>query len=649
MAVNVEIAGAEAPPGTDVPAAVRDGRARYLAAVLAALAGAWLVPLLTHLLAVDWVLPVLLWFGVAALLRSGRSVLDRLMIGAGILLAAVPTAGLLISVWPWGLAPVPAAGFGFTVLVAVAAMLRRVPRLPLAVRGVDLVTIGLGLAALVAVFWPYRHADKTGRFALIAAGGDLASHFSLYDAMREVGGYVFMHRPQTAGEVWSIYQTYPQGLHFTGALLASFLRSDGHQAASAVTELNTFVWFEPVSFVFMVLAILWAARWLAGPGLRAWAWLPAGTLGAMYLLFGDPLEMLWSGYWPEIAGLAEFAILLAVLARPLSRIREQIVLVVALLVAISYTYFLTLPIAGAATLVWLVVYRRRLRGHATFLAVAGLAGVASAGVMLYVNLIAFPAGDHLTVPGSILHPNNRVLLCVASLVFAATVGAAWRSPAWRGYLVSYVVTVGLILAVAMYHEYKLGHLDYFYYKSTHLLMIVSVLGLGSVARVLGTVVTRPARSGPPLGRLLGQVWPAVPSAALSIAAVAALGPFLSPGWSRSYEDGKLAWRWPAESALRVAAALPQRTGAVVLVWPGRGVPAHATHWSNVLLRDHGHGWQAQMWIATGQTLEQLFDASPYPVRVVTDNGDIIAQVNAILDRRPDLRAKVTIAIIALPA
>ncbi len=299
MAVNVEIAGAEAPPGTDVPAAVRDGRARYLAAVLAALAGAWLVPLLTHLLAVDWVLPVLLWFGVAALLRSGRSVLDRLMIGAGILLAAVPTAGLLISVWPWGLAPVPAAGFGFTVLVAVAAMLRRVPRLPLAVRGVDLVTIGLGLAALVAVFWPYRHADKTGRFALIAAGGDLASHFSLYDAMREVGGYVFMHRPQTAGEVWSIYQTYPQGLHFTGALLASFLRSDGHQAASAVTELNTFVWFEPVSFVFMVLAILWAARWLAGPGLRAWAWLPAGTLGAMYLLFGDPLEMLWSGYWPE--------------------------------------------------------------------------------------------------------------------------------------------------------------------------------------------------------------------------------------------------------------------------------------------------------------------------------------------------------------
>src|SRR6266545_4741422 len=62
VAVNVEIAGAEAPPGTDVPAAVRDGRARYLAAVLAALAGAWLVPLLTHLLAVDWVLPVLLWF-----------------------------------------------------------------------------------------------------------------------------------------------------------------------------------------------------------------------------------------------------------------------------------------------------------------------------------------------------------------------------------------------------------------------------------------------------------------------------------------------------------------------------------------------------------------------------------------------------------
>jgi hypothetical protein len=116
-----------------------------------------------------------------------------------------------------------------------------------------------------------------------------------------------------------------------------------------------------------------------------------------------------------------------------------------------------------------------------------------------------------------------------------------------------------------------------------------------------------------------------------------------------YEAGQLAWRSPAESALRVVGAVPPRTGLVTLVWPGRGVPAHATHWSNVLLRDHGHGWQAQMWVGTGRSLEQLFDASPYRVRVVTDNPSVVTEITSILARRPDLRSKVEIVSLPLPA
>src|SRR5256885_4747433 len=192
MAISIETAGAEAPGDEVRPWMARRGGRRYLLVVAAAGAGAWLVPLTTHALSIDWVLPVAMWLSVASLLRGGRTILDRLVIAAAILLAVVPTAGLLISVWPWGLEPVPTAGFGFTALVVIAAVLRPAPPLPLAPRHPDPVTVGLGLLALVAVFWPYRHADKAGRFALVAPGGDLASHFSLYDAMRDVGGARFL-------------------------------------------------------------------------------------------------------------------------------------------------------------------------------------------------------------------------------------------------------------------------------------------------------------------------------------------------------------------------------------------------------------------------------------------------------------------------
>ncbi|OLB80134.1 MAG: hypothetical protein AUI14_07920 [Actinobacteria bacterium 13_2_20CM_2_71_6] len=650
--MNVETPGAEAPVADVPPVRVPAGRdrRRYALAVGAGLAAAWLVPVLTHVLSVDWVVPLLMWLAVASLLRAGRTVLDRLMFALMLLLGVVPVAGLLITVWPWGLQPVPVAGFGFSALVLIAALLRRPPRLPRAFRPADLVTLGLSALSLVAVFWPYRHADKTGRFALIAAGGDYASHFSLYDAIRGVGGYVFLNRTQTAGQVWDAYQTYPQGLHFTASLLASFMRSDGTQAASAVTELNTFVWFEPATFVIMCLAILWAMRWLAGPGLRAWLALPAGTFGAMYLLFGDPLQLLWSGYWPEIAGLAEFAILIAVLARPLHRVREQVVLVTALIVAICWTYFLMLPIIGVAILVWLVQYRRRLRGHRRLVAVAAVVGAVAGSIMIYVNFVGWPAADHLaTVGGSILHPDMRTLLCITGVVFAAATAAAWRQPAWRAYTVMVLTTGAFVVFVAVYLKIKIHALDYFYYKATHVAMIVAVVGMGSLAPLLRTVIRRSAPGRPTPRRILAWSRTAIPALALSVAAVAALGPFLSPTFARTYEDGHLAWPWPAQAALRTVAVIPPRTGELTLVWAGRGIPAHATHWTEVLLRDHGHGWRAQMWTGSHLSLEWLFDHSPYRVRVVTDNPKIISEVQDLLARRPDLREKVEIVVIPLPA
>jgi hypothetical protein len=609
--------------------------------VAAGLVAAWLVPLVADVASVDWVLPILLWVAVASLLRAGRTVLDRLVIALGLLLGAVPVAGLAISYWPWGLQPVPLAGFGFSGLVVIAAVLRRRPALPTALRAADLVTLGLGLLSFAAVFWPYRHADKVQRFALIAAGGDYANHFTIYDAIRKIGGYVFLHPDRTRVGLWNILVSYPQGLHLTTAVLTSFIRSDGSQAPSALTELNTFVWYEPATFVFMCLAIAWALRWIAGPVLRPWVMLPVGVLAICWIQFGDMITLLWLGYWAEVAALGEFALLIAVLARPLPRIREQVALVTALTVAICYTYFLMLPTLALILLAWLWLYRRRLRGHWLYTLVVGGVGALASGLMVYVNAVALPVGAHVASGGTILYPDKRDLYAFTLLAFGLAVGAARRSAVWRVYLVALTGTVGLVAGIAAYQMAKQGYLQYYFWKAEHVLVVVDVIGFGAAAPFLSRVI----------GRGFAPIRAAVPSIAFSLAAVAALGPFLSDTFARQYEQGKQAWRWPVTVALEVADRVPAGTGDVIAVWPGPklGVPPHATHWANVLLRDHGHGALAAAYVVDQAEFEKLFAATPYKVWVVTDNQAVVDQVNEILNRRPEFKPRVQILRVPIPA
>src|SRR5260221_5420996 len=96
----------------------------------ALLAAAWVVPLLTHLLRADVVLLRVLVVATASLLTLGSTLFDRLFLAAVLLATASIPAGLLFSVWPWGLNPVPVAGGTLTVLIVAGVVLRRSPALP---------------------------------------------------------------------------------------------------------------------------------------------------------------------------------------------------------------------------------------------------------------------------------------------------------------------------------------------------------------------------------------------------------------------------------------------------------------------------------------------------------------------------------------
>ncbi len=442
---------------------------------LIGLALAWLIPLGTHAVGLDAILPLVIVAALVLVQRGATTLLDRVVVALGQLFGALCVGGLLISWWPWGLNPVLIAGSFLTVLV-VLGWWRGIawPRLG-GRRDALVVAAWLAVTALVAV--PFAVRDQAGRLGLMATGEDLTRHYGLYDAIRYVNGYAFMHIEAAKTVMPDVgILTYPQGTHFLYALLGRFAGT----GTDPVGALDWFIWCEVGSFSFLALAVLWAVRRVAGPGVAWRALLLVLVPVAAYLIFGDLLSVLLRDFPNELIGLGLVAILAAVLARPLHRTGEQVLTVSALLVGLSFTYYLYLPAAGLVALAWAIDRRRQLRWW-LLMALVCLP-------LMIITPLSNPGANHggvLLLKGTAFVVDRPVLVV---LVAAAIVGVvARRGPASR--------TLGLFLALvlaadgilAAYQLVAIGHTVYYFEKLLHLLVVVSLVSLGTVVRLIRPV------------------------------------------------------------------------------------------------------------------------------------------------------------------
>ena len=423
---------------------------------------AWAIPLGTHAVGLDLVLPVLLVAALVAVQRGATTLLDRTVLALGQLFGAVCVGGLVISWWPWGFNPVLIFGTAFTVVAA------RTPTRPrLGDRRDALVVLGwLAVTVLVAV--PFVARDRVGRLALMAPGEDLIRHFGLYDAIGHVQGYAFLHIDQAKPVMPDVgILTYPQATHFLYALLGRVVGQGG---------LDWFLWCELGSFSFLVLAVLWAVRRVAGPGAAPLAHALVLAPVAAYLLFGDLVAVFTRDFPNELLALALVALLTAVLARPLHRTGEQVLTVCALLVGLSFAYYLYLPPIGLAALIWAIARRRRLRWWL-------LAGLITAPLLVVMPLANPTAqqGTVLVVPGTALEVDRPVL---AVLLVAAIIGlvAVRRAPAVRVVSLIFACVLAADVILAIYQLVVVGRTVYYFEKLLHLLIVVMLVALGAVAR-----------------------------------------------------------------------------------------------------------------------------------------------------------------------
>ncbi|GIH14739.1 hypothetical protein [Rugosimonospora africana] len=458
--------------------------------LLALVAGGWAVATAAHLLGADLLLPPLVLIVTASLLRAGRTLLDRLMLALFLLLGTACGAGLLLSVWPWGLAPVPVAGVALTVLAVLGTVSGRRPALPRPAIA-DVVTVAATAAVAAYLAMPYLRANLAGRIALAMAGEDLTRHVTVFDGIRQVGGYLFLHDGQARRYVYSGMIRYPQGFHFVSALLDGYLP---HHDSSGVTAFNHLIGFHVAGYALMTLSILWGARWIGGRLLAtAWRWLPVVVLLSALCVKGELTADFVDGYPSEIAGLALVAGLIAVLARPVAGRRTQLLLVGSLLVALGFTYYLFLPGMGLAAVVWLVLRRRRLP-HPAFTAAVALSTGVLALLPLSLGVLGGGQTESLKTAAA-FHNSRAALIALALLVAAGVFGPTGRCPVvWRLYRWSAVSLLGYVLLLGAYQKVTTGHTGYYFEKSLHGAQVVLLVGLGSLVTLLPAPVRRAHRS-----------------------------------------------------------------------------------------------------------------------------------------------------------
>lgn len=610
--------------------------------LLVALVASWVVPLLADLVHVDWLLPPLLLVATASLLRAGRTMLDRLVCAAALMFGATLAAGLLLSVWPWHLAPVAVAGLGGTVLTVVAAVTGRGPRLPRLLRRSDLITVGYAVVCAVVTLFPLLRRDLTGRLSLFMHVEDFSRHLMIYDTIRVSGGYLFLHRGEALPRVGAAgFLTYPQGGHFTYALLENFVESSA-TPGNPLSWSSNFIWLHAGGFIALCVAVLWGAQRVAGQYVGIWRAAALGAVVTAYLLLDVPISVFDSGYPQEVTSLAAVAALAAVAIRPLANDREQILMVGALLVAISFTYYMFLPVAGVIAAIWLVAYRKRVLPRWRYTLAVAVVSLAFAAVPPLVNRSADP-GTVLLQNGQAVpvrtHPVWGLgLACVAASIVLI---ARRRRSGWVAACA--IVVVGVFAAgVNKYQSANAGS-SYFWYKSLHEAIIVILVASGALAAVLRLPPRLAHRSW----------WRLVTPVVAAVVAIGSVGYFargtataMSEG--RRYLTGRTAEPSPASRDTFAAYdRFPHPDGKLTIVYlDGQWSQFYATLYLGILHHQYGTAedfaqnirpWNGKHYLPQ---IEPLIASSPKPVRVIAKNPSDLADLRAFAGTLPSGKLEV---------
>jgi hypothetical protein len=440
-------------------------------------AAGWVVAYLAYAAAMAWLLPPLILVGAASLLRTGRTLLDRLLLAAGALVGALCVGGLVFTVWPWGLHPVFISGAAVTALAIVSGATGRLPQLPRPTLG-DGLSVANGIMAGVVVAWPVLGLTPAERLAVAAGAEDLGRQLGLFDAVRRFGGYLY------GAEVPGALLGYPQGAPLLYGTLDGFARSSAAEYGSSLSALDHYLVWLAVGYGFLAVALAWGVQRLAAAELTAWRRLVLVTAVGVALLMTGLFRLAVTGYPGLVLGLALAALLVVLVCRPGGSSGETLLLAGALVAAVGFVFPPFLPAVLLIAGTWVGRQWTRVRRHPA--ALATLAAAAVAGGALAVTGLAHAHGA-TAVAGSVPEGGRSAFLLLGAALLVGLLGRApVRSAVWRSFEWCVAAAIAGFVLVVLVERLGGAALSpttgYFSFAGTavQLLLALAVLGLGAL-------------------------------------------------------------------------------------------------------------------------------------------------------------------------
>lgn len=453
------------------------------------LVAAWALPVVTNLLRADALLIVVIVYVTGGLLRMGGTVLDRLMITVGLLIGTAIAAGILFSLWPFGLNPVAVGGTALTVLLAIGVVLQRRPRWPRRVLGSDIVLIGAAAIGTAVAFGPLWHATAGHRLAFAALTGDRVRHYSLFDTIHRIGGYTYLLQGKAKSMVDpGMLAVYPPGQHFTYALLDIFVTSHT-DPGKPTSELMRYEVYTCLGYGFFVLCVAWGARWVAGPAMAGWRRTFMTAAISAFLCAGVLTTSIWCSWDPQVFGMGLLALTAALALRPPASGRLFIVLMAALTIAIFLTYELFAPFVAIMLVVSGVIYRKRWLPHWRLAAAAAVIAIPAS----LSELVSAKAGGLQSTQAALsigfaisMSWQSLIVIGVLSLAGFATLAARRRPSALAALISSAACGVAVLLFWAYQHA-TIHQTSYYFEKAVQAWVIVALVGVGTAGHLLRRV------------------------------------------------------------------------------------------------------------------------------------------------------------------
>ncbi|MCP2327394.1 hypothetical protein HDA40_005901 [Hamadaea flava] len=593
---------------------------------------------------VAWLLVPIAWLSVAALLRVGESLLDRLIAGALVITGFVMAAGLVFSVWPWGLDPAPVAGVTLSAVVLAGVLSGRRPRLPRP-QWRDAVPVGASLVITTLAALPYlRATDFAGVLGAMMSGEDSSRHASLVDQIRDIGAYTFIHPRMTSDILNPGMSDYPQGWHLVAAIIENLLTSTT-RLGSGENGIVLLVVLMLATFFALMLVVTWGAGRVAGPRRSPGAYLLI-VLGAGWLAaWSELVRTMVYTYPAEMACLAFLGALVVAVVRPAVKVRDQIVLIAALTIGVGSTYYLFLPIAVVIAVGGVIMDRRRMRrvpfSVAAGVLVAGLsAAQAAAAVVLGKR-------DEQIAVGA-LGDIRPIEIALFALLIIAGVVLGRRRPAWRRYAVPLVTALAAAVGILLYQVLSGGDPGYYFGKMLHVVVLVLILGVAAVGEV----------AGPALRRLSSR--PRVrTTAAVGVLAVFAVGqivfgiPSLTDfPWLTSQAAAKTGLPSQARTIVAVHRACPtdpDRPTVVFFSDPEQRYGYSESIFLAALQRQAGRGYRVAYslpWSSVEKRADAIVRRATKPVRIVVGDEGARAALATALRASPERAANVELVDLA---